>query len=247
MRFVSRFSGVDLDALAGMYGNPLLPLDLARAVAQRERRCCAVPFVCRRCAVKVMSQPTVIVTITSLGGSSVSQTGARSLCCPPRHRLRSHHPCRTEEVGDGNHPPSGARHPHRRGRQWGEAARSRIAPADVLLLIRLAIPIRAPQATSPAVQCVGLEAEILLSQCVAQGSQIAGFCFQVGSQLDSVGPSASAIADALELMDLLQGKWVCNSFCSTSVVDSRLDSARMSRESSRSPPPRPPTLDGQRK
>jgi len=90
----------------------------------------------------------------------------------------------------------------------GELMKFRNVPANVSLLIRLAYPNPGTKSRlSGKFGMSALEAEVLLSQAIAQGSHIAGFSFHVGSQLDSVAACASATANTLELMDLLEHRW----------------------------------------
>lgn len=202
-------AGIDLDALVMTNGSPLLLLDLGRVAEQYERLRCALPFVRWHYAVKALSHPGVIQTIASLGGS-FDVANDCEIDMVLRHnvaadRIIHTHPVKTATeitrayvLGVRTFVVDSA----------GELAKFRNVPANVSLLIRLAYPDPGTKShLSGKFGVSALEAEVLLSQAITQGSHIAGFSFHVGNQVDSVAAFAAATANTLELMDLLEHRW----------------------------------------
>jgi ornithine decarboxylase len=202
-------ASVDLETLVMTNGSPLLLLDLGRVAEQYERLRCALPFVRWHYAVKALSHPDVIETIASLGGSFDVASDCE-IDMVARHGVAGDRVIHTQPVKSATEITRA----YVLGLRTfvvdsaGELAKFRNMPANVSLLIRLAYAN--PGAKSDLSSKFGvsaLEAEVLLSQAIAQGSHIAGFSFHVGSQLDSVAAFAAATADTLELMDRLEHRW----------------------------------------
>ncbi|MET4704621.1 type III PLP-dependent enzyme [Frigoribacterium sp. UYMn621] len=202
-------SGIDLDALVTTHGSPLMLLDLGTVASQYGRLCAALPFVHWHYAVKALSHPEVIETIASLGGSfDVASDGEIDLVAGQNvtpDRIIHTQPIKSATeitrayvLGIRTFVIDSP----------GELAKFHNVPANVSLLIRLAY--RNPDAKSDLSSKFGVspvEAEVLLSQAIAQGSHIAGFSFHVGSQLDSVDAFVRATTATLELMDRLEENW----------------------------------------
>ncbi|HEY8319674.1 MAG TPA: type III PLP-dependent enzyme [Amnibacterium sp.] len=86
-----------------------------------------------------------------------------------------------------------------------ELLKARDLPSDCAVLIRLAVDN--PDAHIDLSTKFGADrrtAERLVATAVAQGVNVAGFSFHVGSQSTSVAPFRQAIADTLQLMALLE-------------------------------------------
>jgi ornithine decarboxylase len=196
---------VDLDAMVMLHGTPLLVLDTGHVASQYARLCAALPFVRWHYAVKALSHSAVIETIASLGGSfDVASDGEIDLVAGPDRIIHTQPIKSATEItrafvlGIRTFVIDSA----------GELAKFRNVPANVSLLIRLGY--RNPDAKSDLSSKFGaspVEAEVLLSQAIAQGSHIAGFSFHVGSQLDSVDAFVRATTATLELMDRLEENW----------------------------------------
>ncbi len=202
-------AGIDLDALVTTHGSPLMLLDLGTVASQYGRLRSALPFVHWHYAVKALSHPEVIETIASLGGSfDVASDGEIDLVAG--HHVSPDRIIHTQPVKSATEITRAYVLGIRTFviDSLGELAKFRHVPGNVNLLIRLSYAN--PEAKSDLSSKFGVsavEAEVLLSRAIAQGSRIAGFSFHVGSQLDSIAAFAAATADTLELMDRLERQW----------------------------------------
>ncbi|MHC5796269.1 type III PLP-dependent enzyme [Lacisediminihabitans sp. FW035] len=200
---------VDLDAMVTLHGTPLLVLDTGRVAAQYTRLRAALPFVRWHYAVKALSHPAVIETLASLG-AAFDVASDCEIDVVARHGITPDRIIHTQPVKS----PTEITRAYVLGIRTfvidsaGELAKFRNVPANVSLLIRLAY--RNPEAKSDLSSKFGVspvEAEVLLSQAIAQGNHVAGFSFHVGSQLDSVDAFVTATTATLELMDRLERQW----------------------------------------
>ena len=188
---------------------PLLLLDPERVRRQYRRLRNALPFVRFHYAVKALAHDAVIDALADAGCGFDIATG-EELALLTRRGVDAARIIHT--------------HPIKKPAEIAEALAAGVrtfvvdndveiekfagAPADMRLLVRLATAARTRRATCRASSASGRSRPRTSSRARSPRHPVAGFSFHVGSQLDDPGRFASAAADTLELMGILERR--CN-------------------------------------
>lgn len=194
----------DAQAALALHGTPLLLLDVDRVRLQFRRLHAALPFVEQRYAVKALDHDAVIAALADEGcGFDVATLDELA-------RLRSHGIAADRILH--THP---VKKPHEIDAAIAAGIRlfvvdsvgelEKFAGRDARVLVRLAY--RSPAAKSDLSSKFGVgpfEAAHLVEAALAQGTDVAGFSFHVGSQLDDPERFRAALVDALALIDELE-------------------------------------------
>lgn len=199
-------SSVAARAAIALHGTPLLLLD----PEQVRRRCrqlrAALPFVGLHYAVKALAHDAVLDALDH-AGCGFDVASGEELALLTRRGVDASRIIHT--------------HPIKKPAEIAEALAAGVrtfvvdndteidkfrgAPADTRLLVRLAYP--SPHAKSDLSTKFGVgpfEAAHLVERALAAGVTVAGFSYHVGSQLDDPARFATAAADTLELMSILE-------------------------------------------
>ena len=203
-------SSVAARAAVARHGTPLLLLEPDRVRRQYRRLREALPFVGFHYAVKALAHDAVLDVLDDAGCGFDVATGEELAMLTRRGVERSRiihtHPIKKPaEIAEAL--AAGVR--TFVVDNAVEIDKFRGAPADTRLLVRLAY--RSPHAKSDLSTKFGVgpfEAAHLVENALAAGVAVAGFSYHVGSQLDDPSRFASAAADTLELMGILERR--CN-------------------------------------
>lgn len=194
----------DAQAALALHGTPVLLLAPERVRAQYRRLAAAFPFVRFHYAVKALAHDAVIAALHDEGCAFDVATG-EELELLLRHgvaasRIIHTHPVKKPQEID-----------------VAEAAGLRTFVVDSFdelgkfrgrearVLVRLSY--RSPGAKIDLSSKFGVgafEAQQLVAAAIAQGTEVAGFSFHVGSQLDDPARFRAAIVDTLALMERLE-------------------------------------------
>ena len=199
-------SSVAARAAIALHGTPLLLLDPERVRRQHRHLRNALPFVGFHYAVKALAHDAVLDVLDDAGCGFDVATG-EELAMLTRRGVAASRIIHT--------------HPIKKPAEIAEALAAGVrtfvvdndveiekfrgAPSDTRLLVRLAY--RSPHAKSDLSSKFGVgpfEAAHLVERAHAAGITVAGFSYHVGSQLDDPARFATAAADTLELMGILE-------------------------------------------
>ena len=199
-------SSVAARAAIALHGTPLLLLDPERVRRQHRHLRNALPFVGFHYAVKALAHDAVLDVLEDAGCGFDVATG-EELAMLTRRGVAASRIIHT--------------HPIKKPAEIAEALAAGVrtfvvdndveiekfrgAPSDTRLLVRLAY--RSPHAKSDLSSKFGVgpfEAAHLVERAHAAGITVAGFSYHVGSQLDDPARFATAAADTLELMGILE-------------------------------------------
>ncbi|MDR7183346.1 ornithine decarboxylase [Microbacterium trichothecenolyticum] len=199
-------SSVAARAAIALHGTPLLLLDPERVRRQYRHLRNALPFVGFHYAVKALAHDAVLDALDDAGCGFDVATG-EELAMLTRRGVAASRIIHT--------------HPIKKPAEIAEALAAGVrtfvvdndveidkfrgAPSDTRLLVRLAY--RSPHAKSDLSSKFGVgpfEAAHLVERAHAAGITVAGFSYHVGSQLDDPARFATAAADTLELMGILE-------------------------------------------
>ncbi|MFF2485959.1 type III PLP-dependent enzyme [Microbacterium sp. NPDC058062] len=199
-------SSVAARAAIALHGTPLLLLDPERVRRQYRHLRNALPFVGFHYAVKALAHDAVLDVLDDAGCGFDVATGEELEMLTRRgvaaSRIIHTHPIKK---------PSEIAEALAAGVRTFvvdndvEIEKFRGAPSDTRLLVRLAY--RSPHAKSDLSSKFGVgpfEAAHLVERAHAAGITVAGFSYHVGSQLDDPARFATAAADTLELMGILE-------------------------------------------
>ncbi|WP_349428627.1 type III PLP-dependent enzyme [Microbacterium sp. LWS13-1.2] len=203
-------SSVAARAAIALHGTPLLLLDPQRVRTQYRRLRAALPFVGFHYAVKALAHDAVLDVLDDAGCGFDIATG-EELAMLTRRGIDASRMIHTHPI---KKPAEIACALAAGVRTFVvdnevEIGKFRGAPADTRLLVRLAY--RSPHAKSDLSSKFGVgpfEAAHLVESALAAGVTVAGFTYHVGSQLDDPARFASAAADTIELMGILERR--CN-------------------------------------
>jgi ornithine decarboxylase len=193
-------------AAIALHGTPLLLLDPERVRRQYRHLRTALPFVGLHYAVKALGHDAVLEVLDEAACGFDVATGQELATLTRRgvdaSRIIHTHPIKKPaEIADAL--AAGVR--TFVVDNVGEIDKFRGAPHDTRLLVRLGY--RSPHAKSDLSSKFGVgpfEAAHLVERALAAGVRVAGFSYHVGSQLDDPGRFASAAADTIELMGILE-------------------------------------------
>ncbi|MFB7883770.1 type III PLP-dependent enzyme [Microbacterium sp. NPDC056057] len=199
-------SSVAARAAIALHGTPLLLLDPERVRRQYRHLRNALPFVGFHYAVKALAHDAVLDVLGDAGcgfdvatGEELSMLTRRGVAAS---RIIHTHPIKKPaEIAEAL--AAGVR--TFVVDNDVEIEKFRGAPSDTRLLVRLAY--RSPHAKSDLSSKFGVgpfEAAHLVERAHAAGITVAGFSYHVGSQLDDPARFATAAADTLELMGILE-------------------------------------------
>ena len=199
-------SSVAARAAIALHGTPLLLLDPERVRRQHRHLRNALPFVGFHYAVKALAHDAVLDVLDDAGCGFDVATGAELAMLTRRgvaaSRIIHTHPIKKPaEIAEAL--AAGVR--TFVVDNDVEIEKFRGAPSDTRLLVRLAY--RSPHAKSDLSSKFGVgpfEAAHLVERAHAAGITVAGFSYHVGSQLDDPARFATAAADTLELMGILE-------------------------------------------
>ncbi|MGU3646793.1 type III PLP-dependent enzyme [Microbacterium sp. C23T] len=199
-------SSVAARAAIALHGTPLLLLDPERVRRQYRHLRNALPFVGFHYAVKALAHDAVLDVLDDAGCGFDVATG-EELGMLTRRGVAASRIIHTHPI----------KKPSEIAEALAEGVRTfvvdndveiekfRGAPSDTRLLVRLAY--RSPHAKSDLSSKFGVgpfEAAHLVERAHAAGITVAGFSYHVGSQLDDPARFATAAADTLELMGILE-------------------------------------------
>ncbi len=193
-------------AALALHGTPLLLLDPRIVERQYRRLQRALPFVGFHYAMKALAHETVLEVLDDAGcgfdvasGQELAMLTRRGV--DPSRIIHTHPVKKPAEIAEAL--AAGVRTFVVDNET--EIDKFLEAPADARLLVRLSY--RSPHAGSDLSSKFGVgpfEAAHLVERALAAGVRVAGFSYHVGSQLDDPPRFASAAADTLELMGILE-------------------------------------------
>jgi ornithine decarboxylase len=196
----------DARAALALHGTPLLLLEPVRVRSQYRRLRAALPFVRFHYAVKALSHDAVVSALAD-EGCGFDIASAEELALLQRHGVAAARIIHTHPVKKPSEIDAAIAAGIRLFVIDSLDELGKFAGRDSRVLVRLAY--RSPAAKSDLSSKFGVggfEAEQLVAAARAQGTDVAGFSFHVGSQLDDPQRFREAILDTLALMDRLEAE-----------------------------------------